>query len=81
MSILVWICIISVVTSSPIPQRLTEEDFGRSFNDELSDNNKVDIFSGYAKVSFSQFKVTSSRYLPSLFLHSIEIKRQFCTEN
>ena len=80
MSILVWICIISVVTSSPIPQRLTEEDFGRSFDDGLSgsNNNKVDIFSGYAKVSFNQLKVTSS-HLPSLFVHSMEIKRQFCT--
>ena len=55
MSILVWICIISVVTSSPIPQRLTEEDFGRSFDEDGGRDNKVDIFSGYAKVSLIKF--------------------------
>ena len=47
------VCIlVTLATSSPIPQRLTEEDFGRSFDDsDLSRDNKVDIFSGYAKVS------------------------------
>ena len=54
-SILV-LCIVTLATSSPIPQRLTEEDFGRSFDEDgLSrENNKVDIFSGYAKVSFNE---------------------------
>merc|ERR1711953_1582178 len=46
------ICIVTLATSSPIPQRLTEEDFGRSFDEDgLSrENNKVDIFRGYAKI-------------------------------
>merc|ERR1712004_123663 len=50
--LVLFICIVTLATSSPIPQRLTEEDFGRSFDEEgLSrENNKVDIFSGYAKI-------------------------------
>jgi len=63
------ICIVTLATSSPIPQRLTEEDFGRSFDEEgLSrENNKVDIFSGYAKVSFNELMTTN---LPIYLLHN-----------
>lgn len=48
-SLIAIICLISLASTHPLPQRLTEEEF-RSFSDDVAADNKVDIFSGYAKV-------------------------------